>query len=334
MKIGIVGCGNVAKNHFTALENIKNCEITAVCDIKRERADEKAKEFNANPYYSFEEMLKNEEFDCIHIATPHYLHTQMAIKALKKGINVFLEKPCSVSLEEIQELEKAQKESEKQLGVCFQNRYNSGVVLAKDIIDSEKFGKVKGIRAFITWCRDADYYSDDWHGALDKECGGVLINQSIHTVDLIQYLGGECKSVSAHAFNDHLKGVIEVEDTVCVLMELENKVTALLYATTAHNENSDVIIDIKLEKATLRLEGDRLYKLEGNDEISLLSEKTKDTFVGESYWGHGHSAIIKDFYDCLDTGRKFKIDSKEGGKAAKIVCACYESNIKNQKVEV
>lgn len=139
-------------------------------------------------------------------------------------------------------------------------------------------GKIKAIRAFVTWSRDEDYYSDDWHGTLEKECGGVLINQAIHTVDLVQYFGGKCKSLTAHVANDHLKGKIEVEDNASVLMKLENGVTAMLYATTAYAENSDVFIEILTEKGKLRLEGEKLYAFD-EKEILQKSNAAPRSFI-------------------------------------------------------
>ncbi|MBR5112612.1 MAG: Gfo/Idh/MocA family oxidoreductase [Clostridia bacterium] len=333
MRVAVVGCGNVSKNHFSALENTEGVEIAAVVDIKKERADEKAAQTGAKAYYDYEEMLLAEKPDCVHIATPHYLHTPMAVKALESGADVFLEKPCSVSAAEIRALAEAQAKTDRQVGICFQNRYNKCVRRAKEIIDSGECGKVKAARAFVTWSRGMDYYGDDWHGTAEKECGGVLINQAIHTVDLLGYLCGDCVAVEAHVANDHLKGQIEVEDTACVRMELESGIIAMLYATTAFSVNIEVFIEIFLEDAVLRLEGERLYKIT-DDGSEMLVDKADKEFVGRDYWGHGHKAIIRDFYDCLKTGRKFSIDAVEGGKAAAVVMASYASSAKNERVEV
>ena len=333
MKVAVVGCGGISKNHISALEKTEGAEIVAVVDIKKDRADEKAAQTGAKAYYDFDEMLDAERPDCVHIATPHYLHTPMALKALESGANVFLEKPCSVSADEIKSLAEAQVKTGKQVGICFQNRYNKCVRRAKEIIDSGEYGAVKAARAFVTWNRGVEYYSDDWHGTADKECGGVLINQAIHTVDLLGYLCGDCVAVEAHVSNDHLKGQIEVEDTASVRMELEGGIIAMLYATTAFSVNIEVMIEIFLEGAVLRLEGERLYLIK--DGVSeMLVDKADKEFVGRDYWGHGHKAIIRDFYDCLETGRKFSIDAVEGGKAAAVVMASYASSAKNERVEV
>lgn len=334
MKVAVIGCGNVSKMHFKALQENPDTEIVAVADIKPERANAAAGEYGAKAYTDFQELIETEQLDSIHICTPHYLHTPMAVKALQKGINVLLEKPCSVSLEEVELLQKAQAENKKQLAVCFQNRYNSCVCEAKKLIDSGRFGKVKSVRAFVTWFRDKAYYSDDWHGTLDKECGGVLINQSIHTMDLLQYFGGNCKKVTAHVSNDSLKGIIEVEDTASVLLELESGVKAVFYATLAYADNSDVFLEITLESGKLRIEGERLYIIDECGKMTEASAGSDAVYHGQRYWGTGHSALINDYYYCLKSGEKFDIDAFEGGKAAKIVAACYESSKTGTTVEI
>ncbi len=334
MKVAVIGCGNISKMHLKALSENPETEIIAVADIKPQRADSAAKEYGAKAYYDFDELLSNEKPDSIHICTPHYLHTDIAVKALEAGINVLTEKPCSVSDGEVEKLRNAQKKSGKQLGICFQNRYNNCVIRAKEIISSASLGKLLAIRAFVTWSRGEDYYSDDWHGTADKECGGVLINQAIHTVDLIQHLGGKCRKVTAHVANDHLKGVIEVEDNASVLMKLESGITAMLYATTAYGENSDVFIELSFENGKLRLEGDRLYSVDKTGNITEACERPEVTYHGQSYWGVGHSVLIKDFYNCIKNNTPFAINAFDGGHAEKIVFACYESSKTGESVEI
>ncbi len=334
MKVAVIGCGGVSKMHFMALSNNPDTEIVAVADIKPERADRAAAAYGGKAYYDFDELISSEELDCIHICTPHYLHTSMAIKALNKGINVLTEKPCSVSAEEVLALCDAQKKSGKQVGVCFQNRYNACVQYIKETILNGSMGKVKAIRAFVTWNRGKDYYSDDWHGTLDKECGGVLINQAIHTVDLVGYFGGKCQSLIAHTHNDHLQGIIDVEDTANVLMTLENEVNAVLYATTAHSDDSPVLIEVVFENGKLRTEGEKLYCFDNNNSIREIELNTDKVCHGKQYWGSGHTALINDFYDCLKAGRPFEIDAFEGGHAAKIVYGCYESSKQNKSIEI
>lgn len=332
MRVSVVGCGAISRNHLRVLKSLKNIDISSVVDIKKDRADTAAKKYKCKAFYDFGTMLSEDKPDCVHICTPHYLHVPMAVSALKKGIHVLCEKPCAISAEGLSQLRQAQSSSNAVYGVCFQNRYIEPVKAIKDIIDKKIYGKVVSIRAFVHWSRNEDYYSDDWHGSLEKEGGGVTVNQAIHTQDLMRYLtGSDTVSVTAHTFNDHLKGVIEVEDTLHATFNYENKVTALLNATTSFSENLPVLIDVICKRATLRIEGDKAYII-SLGKIKQIHLKNKLGFIGKSYWGNGHADLITDFYDCIESGRKFPIDAFEGGKAVEEFLAVYKSSDTGEKV--
>ena len=222
MKTCLVGCGGIAAVHGSVLTSGIDTEFVAAADIKPEKAQTYAENFHTKPYPSLESMLDAEKPDVLHICTPHYLHVPMTIYALERNINVFMEKPPAISFDQLEELKKAAAKSEAQLGFCYQNRYNASIRAAKDLIDSGKAGKVLGARAFVTWCRGAAYYTESgWRGSLKTEGGGVLINQSVHTQDLLCFLLGDPTTVDATMTNQHLKDVIEVEDTleayICLL---------------------------------------------------------------------------------------------------------------------
>lgn len=326
MRVSVVGCGAISRNHLRILKSLKNIEISSVTDIKKDRADAMAKKYGCKAYYDFEIMLKEDKPDSIHICTPHYLHVAMAVAALEKDIHVLCEKPCAISHEGLLQLRNAQNKSKANFGVCFQNRYIEAVTAAKNILDKKLFGDIKSVRAFVHWSRNADYYSDGWHGSLEKEGGGVTVNQAIHTQDLMRYLvGSDTRSVTAHVFNDHLKGIIEVEDTLHALFTYQNGVTALFNATTAFPENLPVMIDIICKRATLRIEGNNAYVIMLG-KTTKLRLKGKENFIGKSYWGNGHKALIKDFYTHIENGKKFPIDAFEGGKATEEFLAVYESS--------
>lgn len=331
MKVAVIGCGNISRVHLKTIEQNPSLELAAAVDIKFDRAEAAAKEFGGKAYRSIDDMLQNETVDSVHICTPHYLHTPYAVKALQKGINVLIEKPCSVTLDELNQLREAQRLSGKAVGVCFQNRYNDCSQYVRQTVKSGEMGKVLSVRAFVTWSRGEDYYSDDWHGTLEKECGGLLINQAIHTVDLMRYLGGDCAAVTGHIVNDHLKGIIEVEDTATLLLEYANGAGGIFYGTTAYSGNAPVFIEVALEKGTLRMEGEKLYKIEADNSITEIGSAKAKEYIGQSYWGTGHNALITDFYECIQMGKPFSIDAFEGGEALKIVLCAYESSKNNSK---
>lgn len=331
MKINLVGCGGIARCHFESINNMKSrgAVLTAVADIIPERAERTADEFGCNAYTDYVEMLDKEHPDVLHICTPHYLHVPMAVEALSRDINVVLEKPCAVSVESLKEIIEAEKKSNAKLGVCFQNRYNPSVRFAKELIDSGEYGAVTAVRALVTWRRDADYYdADAWRGTIKEECGGVLINQAIHTHDLFKYLSGKTTySVDGHISNFHLKDEIEVEDTASAYFTFTDSTRGVYFATNAAGSSMSPLIDVILEKGTLRVEGNCVSELNSNGGKVLFSSDTlNQNIVGKKEWGDSHTRLIDDFYDCVQTGRDFEINAAEAGKAVAELLAVYESS--------
>ena len=280
-------------------------------------------------------MLRQEQPDVVHICTPHDLHVEMAIAALESGANVLCEKPAAIDHPSLMRLQRAQTESGKQLGICFQNRYNVGVLEALRLMREGKTGSLVSIRANVDWCRGADYYSDDWHGIKAREGGGVLVNQAVHTLDLLQmFAASDAVSVQAHIANDHLQGVIDEEDTALLRAVFQNGVIGQLHATTAFQSNDRVEIDLFFQHDTLRLSGPVLQRLEDDGTATTLTGT--DTSTGsKAYWGTGHAALIADYYRCLRTHVPFPIDAFEGGKAVELFLAAYRSAERGgEKVDV
>ncbi len=335
-KVSLVGCGNISKTHLPILSNLDGVHLSSVCDEIPERANKAAKEYKCRAFFDFETMLREDDPDCVHICTPHYLHVEMARSALSKGINVLCEKPLAISGESLSLLRKTAAESGAVLGVCFQNRYNEAVIKAKEIIESKEFGKLLAARGNVSWFRNSEYYSDSWHGKLSKEGGGVLVNQAIHTADLLRYLvGSDVETIEAHVFNDSLKNICEVEDTAVVRYEFKNGIIGILNATNAFSLNADVTLDFYFEHGDrLHIEGLELYRIKDDGSFEKLTENSKDNFHGKSYWGNGHFALIRDFYLCLKEKRNFTIDAFEGGKATEEFLAAYQSSKSGKSVKV
>lgn len=331
MKSAIVGCGIIAKMHAKVIEMMEDTQLVALADINIEKAIDLANNYNKNEvktYSSLEEMIQNEKIDVLHICTPHNLHVPMAIYGLKHGIHVFMEKPPAISREQFKLLKELK--SNKQLGFCFQNRYNDSFQLVKRILNEAKVGKIIGARAFLTWNRSRNYYENsDWRGTLEKEGGGVLINQAIHTLDLLVEFLGVPEWTKSSMHNHHLSDVIEVEDTIEAYIKFK-RCPAIFYATTAHTDDSPPIIEVVCENGTIRMEG----------EVVTISEKTgqrkvidqyRET-VGKEYWGNGHISCIKDFYKSLKQGEPFAIDLHSIEDTLLLTMDIYQSAKINEKV--
>lgn len=323
MKTAIVGCGGIAKVHAECIHQLKNLDMTAYADIKPERTRHFANQYGGNAYSTLEEMLDKEKIDVLHICTPHYLHVPMAVYALERGIHVFMEKPPVISGSQLEELKTVK--SDKRLGICFQNRYNPSIIQVKKMIASGETGKVNGARGIVTWSRSKEYYTESgWRGSLATEGGGALINQSIHTLDLLTYLLGTPISVDATMTNHHLKGIIEVEDMMEAYLRFEDDKVACFYATTAYCADVPPLIELSCENMTIRIEDLEVtcYYKDGERKKIQLEHKTN---LGKSYWGAGHMDCITDFYNSIEKNHPFSLDLKHLNGTILLMLGTYES---------
>ena len=320
MKVGVIGIGAISRTHISALVNNKQ-NIVAFCDVNEEKCIKANEDFSlsAKVYNDYKKMLDENDFDVIHICTPHYLHAEMVCEGLNRNINVICEKPLGISLEQLAEVEKAVKSSKAQLGVCFQNRFNETSVYLKEFLKDKKFVSAY---ASIVWQRNAAYYAQDkWRGTWAEEGGGVMINQAIHSVDLMQWLCGMPETVVANINNYSLKNEIEVEDTAFGIFKLHDGSNFVISATNAATYTFSPYFSIRADKDTVEFCGNNII-INGTP---ITKEETLSV-VGKSVWGTGHQKLISDFYSCVEKGEKFSIGYDEACKAVKLVLAMYRSN--------
>lgn len=320
-RVAVVGCGAISGNHIMAIKHAGQT-LCALCDIDPAQAQKKIEQYELTDipvYTDFQTMLREEKPDAVHICTPHYLHAPMAITALEQNIHVLCEKPLCISLEQLNDLRTAVKSSRAQLGVCHQNRYEANMLRLKELAEK----KVAGAFGSVVWHRDANYYnSAAWRGTWDQEGGGVMINQALHTLDLMQWVCGFPTHVTAHISNDLLQGVIEVEDTASACFECANGTRFNFFATNTATASLPVQIQIKLKT------GDMIDAQ--NDQFcfnhELISTKNQNQTVGKRVWGDGHKDLICDFYRHVSQNRPFPIGFDEGEKVIRLILSMYQSN--------
>ena len=324
---GIVGCGSIAGTHSQVLSKMEHVVVKGLADIRPERAKALGeKVFAGKPevFSSLEEMVEAIHPDVVHICTPHYLHVPMAVWLLEHGVNVFMEKPAAINREQFAQLEAAVKASSARLGICFQNRYNDSSREIDRLLAEGELGKVVSARGLVTWCRGEKYYTESgWRGALATEGGGALINQGIHTLDLLVRWMGKPQGVEASMSNRHLKGIIEVEDTLDAYIQFPNG-NALFYTTTAYGADSPVIMELVCENGSIHLE-DNKVKCSYKDGRETNFEYGKNTPIGKSYWGAGHTACINDYYHCLTENIPFENEFESVRDTMNLMFDIYES---------
>ena len=250
----------------------------------------------------------------------------MAVEFLGCGKEVFLEKPCAISREQYALLEEADIRHPGKLGICFQNRYNMTVETADRLIAGGRIGEVTGARAFVTWRRDEGYYAESpWKGKKETEGGGVLINQAIHTLDLMLRYLGKPETVKASIHNHHLPGVIGVEDTVEARMSFANGKRACFYASNGYAADAPVILEIQGDRGRIMICDNEVTVCgrEGAPE-HIICEETKG--IGKGYWGAGHLACIRDFYEAVSAGKAPATDLKGSEVTFDTMMRIYEGS--------
>lgn len=326
LRTAVVGCGHVSARHMASVSANDKCTLVAVCDIVVRKADEKAAEYGVAAYYDFDEMLEKCDFDVLHICTPHYLHCEMSIKAMNKGIHVLCEKPLAVTYDDAVKMCECAEKNNVYLGTCFQNRYNQSSRYIKKLLESGEMGDIECIKGIVTWDRDEKYYSDDWHGTLAKEGGGVVINQSIHTLDLMQWLvGSEVVDVKASISQKRLAGKVETEDTADALITFENGCQGIFYATLCYGMNSPVFVEILCQNGKIVMYDDLAVLRKGEEKQVVNFEHGKGD---KGYWGNSHGMLIDDFYKSITTSSDFEVACRSGIKAVRIVDSLY-TNARN-----
>ncbi|MBQ8092469.1 MAG: Gfo/Idh/MocA family oxidoreductase [Clostridia bacterium] len=325
MGVGIIGCGMISGNHFHALSKLDIAHVAAVCDIDSEKLKAAVLQYGVPGYADYRELLRDARVESVHICTPHYLHAEMTIAALQAGKHVLCEKPMGMSLSEAEAMKAAAEKSGKQLTVCFQNRYNGASRRLKQIIDGGSLGAFQGGSAFVAWNRGGNYYeSSPWRGRWEREGGSVLINQAIHTLDLLKYLVGPLRVQSSTLSAKRLASVIETEDTCDMLLTGPEGSRILFYASNCGVSNLPVQMHLTFEKGELHMNGGVLTI---RDAEGVRTENyTEETAIGKDYWGSGHGPLIADFYEHLQSGRAPAILPADAMETMELLTAAYESD--------
>ena len=335
LRVGIIGLGGISRVHIANLLKMENAKIVAVCDINEDRLSAAVEKTGAEGYADWHGLVKRNDIDIVHILTPHYLHAPMSIEALKAGKHVLTEKPMATTIEDAKKMIEAADKAKGTLSVIFQNRYNASSVAIRNMIENGELGSFICARASVCWHREAPYYTESgWRGSLETEGGGTLINQAIHTLDLLSYLGGPIRRVLGHISTDLLRDSIEVEDNCHAVFEYESGAKGVLHCTNNYGIDAPIMLELVFENATYQLHAEKLFKVV--DGVPTLVVEGQDAkHLGEkSYWGDSHKIQIAKVYDCILNGVPFEIDGRSAFPALNLVKAIQESSRINNWVEL
>jgi UDP-N-acetyl-2-amino-2-deoxyglucuronate dehydrogenase len=328
VKAVVVGCGDISTVHLAALVDLAGVDLVGVCDVDAERAKATATLQDVPAFTDHREMFAALDPDVVHICTPHDQHRPVAVDAIEAGISVVLEKPVAHTLADAQPvLEASRANPDVKVAVCFQNRYNRAAREAHRLLATGSLGAIRGASATVAWHRTPEYYARaPWRGQRRRSGGGVLMNQAIHTLDLLQWFLGPVTRVSSRIGTLALGDYVDVEDTAQLVMDHSNGARSVLFATVANSVDSPVTIEIDTEHARLLIRGDLVVThADGRTEVV---EERRATTTGRAYWGVSHELLVADFYRRLDDPEPYWIGPAEGIASLKVLDMVYREAVR------
>ena len=343
VKFGIIGTGMIAQVHADAIKLADNSELVMVYDKVPEKAKSFAEKNNCRYAESLEEFLAS-EIEAVTIGTPSGLHGEVAIAAAKAKKHILCEKPLEVTVKKTDAILDACLKNNVILMPVFQLRYSKTVEIVKNAIESGRLGKIVLASASVRWFRNVDYYKNaGWRGTWALDGGGALMNQGIHTLDLLLYFNGKVKEVFAKTSNIMHKS-IEVEDTVGALLSFENGSTGYIEASTACAPGFSRRIEISGTNGSVVMEEDRIIRWQFSEELSEDEEIRRNAFYSEGLNGgsgnpkaitsEGHRRQIIELANAVRGNAPLNLSAFDGRSAVETICAVYESARKGQSVKL
>lgn len=333
---GIVGCGMIGAVQAAAIQAIQDAQLLAVCGKDPERTAKFAERFGATPYTDYNAFLTHPGLRIVNICTPSGLHAEQGIAAARAGKHVLVEKPIETTLAKADALINACDEAGVRLGVIFQSRFLPAVQQFKRALDEGRLGRLMVGDAYVKWYRAPEYYADSWHGTLALDGGGALINQAIHTVDLLRWMLGPVETVFA------MKAAlryphIEAEDTLVANVRFQNGALGVIEATTSVKPGFKRRVEISGERGTIILDGDAIscWAVDGDaGPVGEDEQLTDGSANPAAISNEGHRRQIEEMMNAVLENRAPLIDGREGRKSLELVCALYESAQAGQPVKL
>jgi predicted dehydrogenase len=342
VKLGIVGIGAMGSIHAQSIidGHIPGCELSAVCDARAERMNQFP---SAKQFVSVDDFLRASEADAVLIATPHYSHTTIGIKALETGRHVLVEKPISVHTLDAERLLAAHRGSDQIFAAMFNQRTDPFFLKLRHLVRSGQLGAIRRVSWTITnWFRTEAYYqSSDWRATWAGEGGGVLLNQCPHNLDLFQWIFGMPARVRAFCYFGRYHD-IEVEDDVTAYLEYPDGMTALFSTSTGEAPGTNRL-EVAAEQGKVVIENDLFLFTRNEVPMSEFSRTDPGRFSAPATWevripikGHGpqHDGILTNFVSGIAHGTPLIAPAREGIYSLELANAFLLSTLENRTVEL
>jgi predicted dehydrogenase len=331
MRIALVGCGRVAKHYRSMLADpmLKHVQVVSVCDTDAAKRDDFAKHFGAQATSTVLECVETGEPDLVVIATPSGLHAEHTRAVLEHDLHVLVEKPAAMLPAEIRTLDALAKQRGLMYGVAFQNRLNPAIVLLREAVLERRFGAVTSLAVRLRWSREQSYYEDGWHGTWRMD-GGVINQQAIHHVDVLQWLFGPIVEVSA-AIGNRLNR-LEAEDTLVAAFRTESGSLGTIEATTAARPRDfEASLTVTAEGGVARVGGIALNLVEEFDFVTPRADdarRAKESSIQvPTGYGLSHAPLLREIADRLRDGRTdAPVNAIDSVHTCEVIHALYRSH--------
>lgn len=341
---GIVGCGMIANFHARAINDIRGARLVACYDTVPDLADRLSAATGCRAYRRLDEMLGDRDVTVVTVCTPSGAHMDPAVAAARAGKHVIVEKPLEITLKRCDAIIRACERNKVKLSAIFPSRFHDSNVELKRAIDEKRFGRLTLGDSFVKWFRPQSYYDGGkWRGTWELDGGGALMNQAIHSVDLLTWLMGPVAEVSARVARlAHVR--IEVEDTAVAAVRFTSGALGVIEASTAAypgylkrieihgSEGSAVIEEEDIVKWDFARKGprDATVKKRMAERHSTGGGASDPAAIGH----HGHAKQFRDVLDAIDKDRTPAIDGHEGRRAVEIILAIYRSATSGKPVRL
>jgi len=332
VRLGIVGLGNMGSGHVAGMPKIKNCELTAVCDVDTGKL---AKYAQFKQFEDSAEMIRSGDVDAVLLAVPHYFHTTIGIDAMQNGIHVLTEKPVAVHKADAQRMIDAHTDPKLVFAAMFNQRTDPHYQRIRRLVQSGELGEIQRTSWIITnWFRTATYYaSGGWRATWRGEGGGVLLNQCPHNLDLFQWICGMPSKVRAFcSFGKYHD--IEVEDDVTAYLEYPNGATGIFVTTTGEEPGTNRL-EIVGDRGKLVYEDGKIVFTRTESSVREVLNTSKQSFTSIPSWiceipvnGNGgqHGEIVQNFVNAIETGEELIAPAREGIYSVEIANAMLYSS--------
>jgi predicted dehydrogenase len=332
---GIIGCGMIARFHAKAIAEIRGSRLIACYGRDLDKAEAFADEYGCLPYTDLGAILNDPAVDIVTICTPSGAHLEPGILAARAGKHVLVEKPLEITTKRCDQLIEECDKQGVYLGTIFPSRFHGSALQLKGAVEQGRFGSISIADAIVKWFRTQQYYdSGKWRGTWKLDGGGALMNQAIHSVDLLLWLMGPVRRVSAMtALRAHDR--IEVEDTAVATLEFESGALGSIVATTAAYPGTLKRVEIAGSHGMAVLEEEAIiqwnFAKPNKNDAKILSAMASNTTGGgasdPAAIGHiAHRELFKDFAKSIQGGLPSRIDGTEGRRSVELINAIYRSS--------